>query len=448
MFGVGDVRLEGRGAWLLERIVATGSVVVRRLGRNRAEEVAAHRYLGSPRVTPQGIVETAALRTGAAARGLVVVAAQDTTEIAFSAKNAAGRALGTGSDHKSPAFFIHPVVAVDARDEAVIGLVDAAIWTRSGEELAPRHKRAIADKESGRWLDATEAAAERLAGAAAIVVVADREGDIYSHFAARPAGVDFAVRAHHDRVLAGGGSLFAAPDAWPELARSEVRVAPRGIGDKGRVARVALKAGRVVLNRPRTAEPTDPARLELGLVEAREIDPPQGVAPLLWRIVTTLPIDSAEAAARVVTFYRLRWRIEQVFRALKIDGLGLDQTQMVKAEALFRLAAMALLAAVRIVQLVDARDGTDRPMAEVLDPELIEPAAAIGKSLEGKTQKQINPHRKGTLSWLSWIVARLGGWHCYGKPPGPKTMAIGWDLFAATLAGYLLAATNNPNANV
>jgi hypothetical protein len=46
----------------------------------------------------------------------------------------------------------------------------------------------------------------------------------------------------------------------------------------------------------------------------------------------------------------------------------------------------------------------------------------------------------GSLSWLSWIVSRLGGWNCYySPPPGPKTMARGWQRLAEMLDGFTLA---------
>jgi hypothetical protein len=45
-------------------------------------------------------------------------------------------------------------------------------------------------------------------------------------------------------------------------------------------------------------------------VEAREIDAPNGVTPLLWRLVTTLPVATCADAEDVVRLYRLRWRIE------------------------------------------------------------------------------------------------------------------------------------------
>ena len=84
-------------------------------------------------------------------------------------------------------------------------------------------------------------------------------------------------------------------------------------------------------------------------------------------------------------------------------------------------------------------------MSDVLDQSLLAAAAAIGRTREGATVKQQNPHPIASLAWLAWIVARYGGWNCYGKPPGPKTMAQGWERFTATLAGYLLAhAEANP----
>ena len=65
--------------------------------------------------------------------------------------------------------------------------------------------------------------------------------------------------------------------------------------------------------------------------------------------------------------------------------------------------------------------------------------AAISASLEGATDRQKNPHKQGSLAWLAWIAARLGGWNCYYKPPGPKTMRAGWAQFATMAAGFLIA---------
>ena len=158
-----------------------------------------------------------------------------------------------------------------------------------------------------------------------------------------------------------------------------------------------------------------------------------------WRLLSSLPADTAEQAEEIIQLYRLRWRIEQVFRALKSDGLKLPEVQMQNGTKLLKLAALGLAASVRILQLVDARDGSKRPALDVADEPMIEAALAIGPTLEGKTVRQQNPHPPRSLGWLAWIVARMGGWNCYYKPPGPKTMGIGWHDFTQHAAGFLLA---------
>jgi Transposase DDE domain len=440
--GPGDVRTSARGAWLFDQIVSLGTVVLKDLGGDRAGEIAAHRYLSSPYVTSQGVLEALGSRTGEACAGLRVVAAQDTTQISFAGKSAGRRGLGPGGDGKSAGFFIHAVVAVDARDEAVLGVVGARIWTRGPEPVSDRGQRPVEAKESRRWNEGAQIAAEQLGSASQVVVVGDQEADIYSHFARRPARVELLVRARHDRVLVDGGTLFEQSASWPVHTQALVAVSPRGPGDKGRVAQVTIRGGPVTVARPASAETSDPASLLLGLVEVCEPNPPAGVKPLLWRLITTLPVDGAQAAQEVVRLYRLRWRIEEVFRALKSDGLRLEETQLRDPVRVFRLAALALGAAARIIQLVDARDGGSRPMSDVLDSRFTQAVAAISRSREGGTARQRNPHPQGSLAWLAWVIARYGGWNCYGKPPGPKTMAKGWERFSATLAGFVIATAN------
>src|ERR1017187_10396954 len=144
----GDARRAAVGTELLERVTATGSLVIRKLGETRAGELAIHRFLAAPSVTCNEMLETLAGRTVAAAAGWRIVVAQDTTEINFSGREANPRGLGPAGDGVSAGFFIHPLVAIDSETEAVLGLLDAQIWTRDDQaNTAPRRKRAIEDKE-------------------------------------------------------------------------------------------------------------------------------------------------------------------------------------------------------------------------------------------------------------------------------------------------------------
>ncbi len=434
----GDVRLADRGDWMVDRIVATGSLVLRRVGGDRAGEVAGHRFLDNERVRAAAIVDALAWRTAEACAGRRVVAIQDTTEVNFAGRDRARRGLGPAGNGAALGFFIHPLVAVDAEDEAVLGLLAAEIWTRDGAVKSDRRKRCFEDKESRRWLEGAASASARLGAARQVIVVGDRESDIYPVFARRPAEVELIVRVAQNRTLASKERLFDAPLGARGALTVAVCAKP---GYKARDARLRLRAGSVTLARPHNgAARGDPHSLTLNRVETVEIAPPKGVKALHWRLYTTLPVGTAEAAAEVVRLYRLRWRIEEVFRVLKSDGLKLEDTQVEAAGRLFKLAALGLGAATRIVQLTDARDGSRRPATDVIDGALIEPVAAIGKSLEGKTERQKNHHPKGSLAWLAWITARLGGWNCYYKPPGPKTMATGWKQLAAMLEGYIMAS--------
>src|ERR1700687_2150062 len=128
------------------------------------------------------------------------------------------------------------------------------------------------------------------------------------------------------------------------------------------------------------------------LVEAREIDAPVNEEPLHWRLLTTIEVADAEAACEIVRLYRLRWRIEEMFRALKSDGMRLEETQLHQAERLFKLAVVGLAAACRTIQLVDARNGSPRPATELIDAALLSVAEAIGPTLGGNTERQKNPH--------------------------------------------------------
>ena len=78
------------------------------------------------------------------------------------------------------------------------------------------------------------------------------------------------------------------------------------------------------------------------------------------------------------------------------------------------------------MQLVQERDGKDQSPASTIftEPE-IETLAALSPTLEGRTERQQNLHPAASLAWAAWIIARLGGWNCYYKPPGPITMRRG-----------------------
>ena len=142
--------------------------------------------------------------------------------------------------------------------------------------------------------------------------------------------------------------------------------------------------------------------------------------------------------------YRLRWRIEQTFRALKSDGLALEDSQIIDVDRIFNLAAVGFVAAIRIIQLVDARDGGPRPASDVIDGVFPDALQRISNKLEGKTERQkiptvrvASPSSPGSL--LDWAA----GIATTSLPV--RNHANRLNRLAATLDGYMLAnQSKNP----
>jgi hypothetical protein len=420
------------------------TVCLRRLSDGHAGEVRFSRFLNSPHVTPSEMLATVANHCAARVAGRHVLAIQDTSEINYQAHAGRCRGLGPASNGSDLGFFIHPCLAVDATHGGIIGLAGGRIWKRQGKISTDRKKRAIADKESQRWIDVARDSIETLGGAATVTVMCDREGDIYDLFAAVAAASPRAhllVRAARDRSLADKEDLlFAHLDALPERYRYSIEV-PAKQGQKKRTTTVALAFDHVEIKRPVRTAQTLPDTIGLNAVVVREIDPPKDAEPVRWVLLTTHVINSLANAIEIVRWYRLRWHIEQLFRTLKTDGFDVEDSQVVEGHALMNLVTAALIAAMQTLQLTLARDGTTRqPIGDGFNDTEVTVLRRIEQSLPGKTAKQLNPHPPDSLAWAAWIIARRGGWTGYAsqKPPGPKTIHIGLTKFHAMVQGWLL----------
>lgn len=339
---------------------------------------------------------------------------------------------------------LHPMLAIEAGTGALLGLVSMQVWNRDAEELAPRRQRATINKESQRWIDATKQAGAVLEGAASITMVSDRESDFYELFAERPHNVDLIVRACQNRRIKAAqeepGLLFAFIDAQPEQSRFEVTI-PAAPGRRARDAELAVRYAPVTVRRPLNgADPALPETVGLRLVDVREVSKPKdGSEPVHWRLLTTHSVATLAQARRVVDLYRSRWVIEEFFRTLKTAGFDIEAADIGDPPAMINLAAAATIAAVTIKQLVQARDGnTDQRLSDAFDPDDRPILEAVSAKLEGKTERQRNPHPKGSLAFAAWVIARLGGWTGYYGKPGPKVMRIGLAEFHAIKYGATL----------
>jgi hypothetical protein len=426
---------------LLWRMATRQSVCLRRLaGGARSGIVGFGRFISNPRVTSEALIEGWSAGLSAACEGRHVLAIQDTSEITFATTVGRDRGLGKIGKGGGRGVLLHPMLALDAGTGALLGLVTGRVWTRDGLVVTPHAERPLSERESERWLSTPEAAKAHLSGAAMVTEISDREGDIYAKWARVPGPVfHILTRAMRDRrIKEGGGKLSSAPLTAGKTATVKLREQP---GRPARDARLVIRYGQVTLKRPSAHEKGAPKALTVSLVEVREIDAPEGVEPILWRLLTTHAVLDEAAAWRIVAWYQMRWTIEQFFRTLKQQGLQLEDSQLESAERLIKLTAIAAKAAAMIMQLVQARDGRSDQAAEIaFTPAEIETLEALIPELEGKTDLQKNPHPAGSLAWAAWAIAKLGGWDGYpkSKPPGPITFRHGLQHFRALAQGWAL----------
>lgn len=401
------------------------------------------RFVGNPRVTVEHLIEGWSDQTRGAVAGRHVLAIQDTSEIKFSTTADDRRGLGKIKKGNAYGVLLHAMLAADADTGSCLGLVAGQVWTRGEKNETPHAQRVLADKESHRWVTTAAQGRDVLHQARRITVINDREGDFYAHWARTPAdNVDLLSRVMHDHRLVEGGTLRKAAACMPFCAKAVIEL-PQRVDRRGRQAHLSVRFGAVILKRPEHTPDKDlPPSVPLNFVEVVELHPPTGAKPVHWLLLTTHRVASASDAWQIITWYKLRWLIEQLFRSLKSQGLHIEDSQLRSADRLEKLVAIAAKAATIVIQLVQARHDPDPlPASFAFSPEEIDVIAAVTKSLQGKTALQKNPHPSHTLAWAAWVIAKLGGWSGYAshKPPGPITFHNGLARFQNLVAGWALA---------
>jgi hypothetical protein len=431
-----------KGQLLLAAVALQRTVSLKRAGGDETTEKAFWRFVHNARVSEIELVATARAHLDGQVAGRRVLAIQDTSEINFSRHAHSKAAFDRGGNGLDPALLIHPLLAVDADTGHVLGLADVQFIPRQPPGVAPKRARETDDKESKRWIAAAQAASGlRHAGARSVTVVADREGDIYAAYARRPPEIELLVRAQTDRGLATGGTLYAHLERLAP-AYDFVLDLPALPGRRARHAPMVVRFDRVVLRKPKTKDRAIAAESTLFALDVREIEPPDPKTAIHWRLLSTSPITDRASAERAIADYRKRWQIEQLFRALKSQGLDIENSQIETPDALRRLAIVALRAAVLCLQLVHARDGADtRPATAAFSAPDVDLLAVIAPTVNGRTLRLKNPFAPRSLPWAAWIIARLGSWSGAkdDRPPGPITMHRGIQRFHDIAHGIRIA---------
>ena len=201
---------------------------------------------------------------------------------------------------------------------------------------------------------------------------------------------------------------------------------------RARTAHLAISFGSLRLLPPESQQASVLRPLVVWVVRVWEPEPPAGVEPLEWVLLTSVLVQTVEQAWERVDWYRARWIVEDYHQGLK-TGCRIEQRQLQSYEGLRRLLGLLAPAAVRLLQLrAAARQTPEQPASQTLPADVVQVVAARA----GMPPAQLTAQQ----CWHT--IARFGGY--LGRkgdgPPGWKTLWRGWLYIQTLLEGVHLAA--------
>lgn len=438
---LGDARLTKRFIRIVADKLANPTASIPQASGTWAATKATYRFFASPQVSASALrASHAAATVRRAAQHPTVLLLQDTTELNYST-HPHTRDLGFLDNPKSHGIKVHSGMAATL-DGVPLGIVHQEVWTRDpATKGIPPRKRPHAERESHRWLTTLAAVQQTIPAPTRVIVVADREADLYPLFIApRDARTDLVIRATHDRGLVGGQRLSAVIAQVPRPGSGTVAIPPNGTRP-ARTASVAVGWSSLQWLPPTDAPHAATApRPTLQLVVVEETAPPAGVRPLRWWLWTTLPVATLADAEQVVAHYRHRWLIERYHFVLK-SGCGVEQLQLETRAGLERALAVCSLVAWRLLWLTyQARQSPEEPCTSVFAPHEWQ---VLHCTLSRTTTLPAQPP---SLREATRMVARLGGFlaRAGDGEPGVKTIWRGLIRLDDLAATWLLARGSEP----
>jgi Transposase DNA-binding/Transposase DDE domain len=448
-FGKVDLKNKARNERLVELadvLIANPQGTFPKKFHDPAQLKAFYRLMNKPAVTHASVLTPAVTRTRelmAAATGTVLVI-HDWTELDYTGHTSMKDVLGQIGNGSRLGYVCANALAIVAETREVLGLAAQILFHRPdvGKTETRDARRERVTRESRLWRLASEQIPVPGAGRRQ-VEVADRGADVLEYLDYVEASKkEYLVRSKHDRRISAGGidpetgmPVDAEVVKLHELARSlplhgrRKVVLPARPGQARREAVLAVAFAEVTLRVP--AQPRGQTRrmpLPTWVVVTREVNPPEGVEPLEWILLTNVPVRTTQDAWERVQWYECRWGIEEYHKVLK-TGCGIEQIQFTTEAALQPAIALISVTAVRLLNLRDAArqpDAKTRPASEIFPP-----LAVVVLSLWRYKQRRENL----SVHDFCMALARLGG-HQNRKGdglPGWITLWRGWSALQPML---------------
>ena len=331
---------------------------------------------------------------------------QDGSELLYNSQHYI-KDLGPTSDGSGNGLMMHTCLAVrfESGQSDVLGLASQSAWVRE-EDKSKRTRN-----ESHVWLDTLKAIGSPPKGTEWITV-GDRGSDIYDFMhGARELGWDFVIRAKYNRHIEVDGKKERLFDWLRQITASAsmpLYLRARNAKEFSGAVELEVSYGSAVLPPPSSANMGPFAPLYFVRVNCPTRD------KLEWFIITSVPLESAQDALRVVEIYRRRWLIEDYHKALK-SGCKMEESQLKYADRILALLGFLGVIATQLLALRQwARLEPHVPAHERVNQQMLDIVCAYFR-LKSPTLREY------------WVcVARLGGFLARKSDGDPGWQTI-WD---------------------
>ncbi len=444
---LGDRRLENRARKILMRLEVAPDVGFPQALKEVSEVEAFYRFTANLRVEADDLVDAHSRETWGRAKAsdsscLVI---HDSTEFAFP-----GESERIGLEKRKDHSVLHAHVAIavaEIEPPSVYGVVGMKSYVlQNGSWLEARRGGEMKELHTGsqRWNNMVAHVHANAGTELKLIHVMDREADDYGLFAEIVAlGGEFVIRSQHDRKLIDSPAKLVQSLASAEfVVGREVYLSRRGgrrpPADRkshpdrdARMARLQVRFGEINIKRPQGVGGHASANMCLRAVEVVEIDTPDGHEPVQWRILTSLPIQNAAEALRVVDIYRKRWLIEEYFRTIK-TGCSAEARQAESLHAIQVVIALLTPIAWRLMALrALARQSPEAPASHALD------------EVEIQALRHLSPTAKFSpvprVGEVVRAIARLGGHLRSNGEPGILVLFRGLQQLLLFAEGWRAA---------
>lgn len=427
---LGDARRTRRAVEFAAQIAVDPDASTPTQAEEWSDLKAAYRLIDSSAVTFQALAEPHWKKTRSAAKGVCLILG-DTTEINFGFSRAIEGVSPVASEW-GQGFLLHSGLLVDAASEQVLGLAGQVIRHRQpavrGENTTQRRQR---PRESEIWGDLIEQIGPP-SGEVEYVHVFDRGADNFEVFCRLVlCRGNWVIRAAQltRRVswLGGEGTLESYLNQLPLAGTYQLQVRANK-GQPGRTAKLQVRFGSVKVPAPKHGSPwlkaCGIASITMNVVQVQEIDPPRGVEPLRWALLTWLPVTTFAQAWLVIEYYEKRPIIEEFHKALK-TGCRVEERKYQTGKRLEAITGMLSVVAIRLLQLRSAsRQHPQLPATQIVPKTWVRALQALKPKRHIQT---VRDFYRGLASLGGFLGRKSDG------DPGWLTLWRGYEKLALAL---------------